>query len=60
MKTSAHANVVGLTITTCSMNKMLFKMSRIFSVGGKITTSSNKKETSKNRSSKREGNGKRP
>jgi hypothetical protein len=41
------------------MNKMLFKMSRIFSVGGKITTSSNKKETSKNRSSKREGNGKR-
>jgi hypothetical protein len=47
MKTSFPANVAGLTIATLSMNRVLFKLSRIFSGGGKNTTSSNKKETPK-------------
>jgi hypothetical protein len=47
MKTSVPANVAGLTIATWSMNRVLFKLSRIFSGGGKNTTSSNKKETPK-------------
>ena len=47
MKTSFPANVAGLTIATWSMNRVLFKLSRIFSGGGKNTTSSNKKETPK-------------
>ena len=47
MKTSVPANVAGLTIATWSMNRVLFKLSRIFSGGGKNTTSGNKKETPK-------------
>ena len=47
MKTSAPANVARLTIATWSMNRVLFKLSRMFSGGGKNTTSSNKKETPK-------------
>ena len=47
MKTSVPANVAGLTIVTWSMNRVLFKLSRIFSGGGKNTTSSNKIETPK-------------
>ena len=47
MKTSAPANIAGLTIVTWSMNRVLFRLSRIFSGGGKNTTSSNKIETPK-------------
>ena len=47
MKTSAPANVARLTIATWSMNRVLFKLSRIFSGGGKNTTASNKIETPK-------------
>ena len=47
MKTSVPANVAGLTIVTWSMNRVLFKLSRIFSGGCKNTTSGNKKEPPK-------------